>query len=119
MAQLFGTEVVAAEVGSVTLTSHPGTNANSRRGTIHGGVVCTLLDTAMVLAAVTCLDRVGDFSTVDLSVHFMRSATAGEQTFTTYADVVRPGSRITFVQGRCEDGDGRVLAIATGSVLVG
>jgi uncharacterized protein (TIGR00369 family) len=119
MAELFRTAVTDASAGAVTLASRPDANANSRRGSIHGGVVCTLLDTAMVLAAVTCLERVGDFSTVDLSVHFMRSAPAGDRVFTTYAEVLRPGSRITFVQGRCEDDAGRVLATATGSVLVG
>ena len=119
MARLFRTEVVAVDLGTVTLESRPGPEANSRRGTIHGGVVCTLLDTALVLAAVTCLEEVGDFSTVDLNVHFMRSAAAGDGVFATHAEVLRPGSRVTFVQARCDDAEGRVLAVATGSVLVG
>lgn len=119
MAQMFGTEVVAADEGHVTLVSRPGANANSRRGTIHGGVICTLLDTAVVLAAVTCCDPVRSYTTVDLTTHFMRSATAGEQDFTTYAEVLKPGARISFVQGRVEDAEGRVLATATASVFVG
>jgi uncharacterized protein (TIGR00369 family) len=119
MAQMFNTEVVAADEGRVTLRSRPGENANSRRGTIHGGVVCTLLDTAAVLAALTCCDPIRSYSTVDLTTHFMRSATAGEQDFTTYAEVLKPGARISFVQGRVEDAEGRVLATATASVFVG
>ena len=119
MAELFQTSAVAAGPGTVTLVSTPGPHAFSRAGRIHGGVMCTLLDTAIVLAAITTCAEIKSYSTVDLSVHFMRPVPAGEVTLTTHAEVLKPGSRITFVQARVEDPDGTLLASATGSVFVG
>jgi uncharacterized protein (TIGR00369 family) len=119
MAELFQTSVVAAEAGVVTLESRPGPHAFSRAGRIHGGVLCTLLDTAIVLAAITCRTEIRSYSTVDLAVHFMRPVPLGEVTLRTVADVLKPGSRLTFAQARVEDADGTLLATATGSVFVG
>jgi uncharacterized protein (TIGR00369 family) len=119
MAELFQTSAVAAGPGTVTLVSSPGPHAFSRAGRIHGGVLCTLLDTAIVLAAITSCAEIRSYSTVDLSVHFMRPVPAGEVTLTTYAEVLKAGARLTFAQARVEDADGTLLASATGSVFVG
>ncbi|GAB3263831.1 PaaI family thioesterase [Nocardioides dilutus] len=119
VAKLFGTTIVEASVGSVTLTSTPGPDAMSRRGGVHGGVVATLLDTALVLAAVTALDTVDDFSTVELSIHYLRPVPADVTVLLTRAEVLKAGRRLSFCQARVEDAAGTVFATATGTVAVG
>lgn len=119
VAKLFNTTVVTAEVGAVTLSSHPGPDAMSRRGGVHGGVLATLLDTALVLAAVTGAEKVDTYSTVELSVHYLRPVPPGPVELTTVAGLLKAGRRLSFAQARVEGADGTVFATATGTVAVG
>jgi len=119
VAELFGTTVTAASVGSVTLTSRPGPQAMSRRGSVHGGVVATFLDTALVLAVLTSLEQVDAYSTVEFSVHYLRPIPPGLDVLVTHGELLRAGRRLSFAQARVEDQAGTVYATATGTVAVG
>lgn len=119
MAELFGTSVTAASVGAVTLTSCPGPQAMSRRGGVHGGVLATFLDTALVLAALTAVEEVSVYSTVEFSVHFLRPVPPDVVVLLTHAELVKAGRRLSFAQARVEDAAGTVFATATGTVAVG
>ncbi len=119
MARLFGTAVTAATVGSVTLTSHPGPQAMSRRGGVHGGVLATFLDTALVLAALTAVEKVEAYSTVELSVHYLRPVPADVDVLVTHGSVLKAGRRLSFAEARVEGPDATVYATATGTVAVG
>lgn len=119
MAELFGTTVTAASVGAVTLTSRPGPQAMSRRGGVHGGVLATFLDTALVLAALTSVEEVSTYSTVELSVHFLRPVPPQLDVLVTQGELLRAGRRLSFAQARVEDEAGTVYAVSTGTVAVG
>ena len=119
VAALFGTTVTAATVGAVTLTSRPGPHAMSRRGGVHGGVLATFLDTALVLAALTAVEEVAVYSTVEFSVHYLRPVPPELEELVTKAELLKGGRRLSFTQARVEDADGTVFATATGTVAVG
>ena len=118
MAELFGTTVTAASAGEVTLTSRPGPQAMSRRGGVHGGVLATFLDTALVLAALTAVEKVGVYSTVEFSVHYLRPVPPELDVLVTRAELLKAGRRLSFAQARVESPDGTVYATATGTVAV-
>ena len=90
-----------------------------RRGGVHGGVLATLLDTALVLAAVTALEDVEDFSTVELSIHYLRPIPAETPVLLTRSELLKAGRRLSFARARVEDVAGTVYATATGTVAVG
>ena len=75
---------------------------------VHGGLVATLLDTAMGGAAWTVLDEHEVFLTADLRVEFLRSARPG--TLRAEAGVVRRGGRVVFCEAWLFDADDRHLA---------
>lgn len=77
---------------------------------VHGGMVATLLDTAMGGAAWTVLDDHELFLTADLRVEFLRSARPG--TLRAEATVIRRGARVVFCDSSLYDTDGRHLAAA-------
>ncbi len=71
------------------------TNGVRSKGTLHGGIVSTLADTAGAFALATCFDGRMSFATVDLHITFMARAQAD---IIAHARVIRVGSRINVVE---------------------
>jgi uncharacterized protein (TIGR00369 family) len=67
------------------------TNGVKSRGTIHGGIVASLIDTAAAFALCTNFDGQMSFATVDLHVNFLSRA---QTKIFAHAHVIRKGSRI-------------------------
>jgi len=70
------------------------TNGVRSKGTVHGGIVSTLADTAGAFALATCFDGHMSFATVDLHITFMARA---QSDVVAHARVIRRGSRINVV----------------------
>lgn len=75
---------------------------------VHGGMVSTVLDSAMGGACWTVLDRDQVFLTADLRVEFHRSARPGLLRAT--GTVVRRTRRVVFCAAELFDTDGTILA---------
>jgi uncharacterized protein (TIGR00369 family) len=81
---------------------------NGRR--IHGGLVATILDTAMGGAAWTVLDHHEVFLTADLRVEYLRGTRVG--LLRCEGTVVRRTRRLVFCAGELFDAGGTLLATA-------
>lgn len=77
---------------------------------VHGGLVGTVLDTAMGGACATVLDDGESFLTADLRVEFLRSARPG--LLRAEGRVVRKTRRVAFCASDLYDADGTHLASA-------
>jgi uncharacterized protein (TIGR00369 family) len=77
---------------------------------IHGGLVATLLDTAMGGACWSTLDDGETFLTADLHVEFLRSSRPG--TLRAEGKVVHRTKRVVFCSGDLYDETGQHLASA-------
>lgn len=77
---------------------------------VHGGLVGTILDTAMGGAAVTVLEDGESFLTADLRVEFMRSARPG--LLRADGRVVRRTKRVVFCAAELYDSKGDHIASA-------
>ncbi|HEY1369541.1 MAG TPA: PaaI family thioesterase [Gaiellaceae bacterium] len=75
---------------------------------VHGGLVATLLDTAMGGACWTTMEPDESFLTADLRVEFLRSARPG--TLRAEGRVVHRTRRVVFCEAELRDGDGTLLA---------
>ncbi|MDQ3875958.1 MAG: PaaI family thioesterase [Actinomycetota bacterium] len=75
---------------------------------VHGGLITTLLDTAMGGACWSILPDAETFLTADLHVEFLRSARPG--TLRAEGRVVHRTRRIVFCAAEVHDGDGIHLA---------
>jgi acyl-CoA thioesterase len=85
-------------------------------GVVHGGVIFTLVDTAMGKATMSVLD-VGLFcATVEISLRFIRPASTG--TMIAVANVVKRGRNIVHVEARVQDDSDRLIATGTGTFAV-
>jgi uncharacterized protein (TIGR00369 family) len=87
-------------------------------GTVHGGVFATLLDSACGCAVHTMLPAGVFYTSLDLSVKFVRPVTVDTGPITAEGTVVHLGRRTALAEGRITDATGKVYVTATSSCLV-
>jgi uncharacterized protein (TIGR00369 family) len=81
-------------------------------GTLHGGVMMALLDTAMGHAVADAVAPAGRFNAAaQFNIHFLQAVTKGRVHAT--ATIKKLGKRLAVVDAEAVDGEGRVLAYAT------
>ena len=87
-------------------------------GTVHGGVISTLLDTAAACAVHTTLAAGEFYTSVDLTVKFLRPVTVDSGLLTCEGTVIQRGRRTALAQAQLTDGDGRLVAHATSTCMI-
>jgi uncharacterized protein (TIGR00369 family) len=110
--------LVAAEPGTVTFECRPDLEHYNPIGMVHGGLACTLLDTVTGCAAHTTLEAGRGYTSVEISVKYLRPITADLGVLTAVGTVTKPGRRVIFADGTITDAAGRLLATASSSLLV-
>ena len=86
-------------------------------GTVHGGVLATLADTAIAFALATNFDGKMGFATADLTIHYLRPVPEGSAKAS--ARVVRAGRRVVTVSAELFDAEGKLAATAISTYLRG
>jgi uncharacterized protein (TIGR00369 family) len=87
-------------------------------GTVHGGVFATLLDSACGCSVHTLLPAGVFYTSLDLSVKFLRPVTVATGPITAEGNVVHLGRRTALAEGRITDAAGKVYVTATSSCLI-
>jgi uncharacterized protein (TIGR00369 family) len=113
-----GFDLIAVEEGLAKFRCVPGEHLYNPMGAVHGGVACTLLDSAMGSAVMTALDEKSGYTTADLNVHLTRAITQSSGPLVAEGRVLHRGSRIITAEGRLSDQSGRLLAHSTTTCLV-
>ncbi len=100
------------EAGRAVLAFAPDEGFKQGGGVIHGGVVTTMLDYAMALAAFSRAAEGQSFATVSLTTHFLRSALPGRHL--AHARLDRMGARMIFASAELvREGESQPLATGT------
>lgn len=87
-------------------------------GSVHGGVISTLLDTAAACAVHTTLAAGELYTSVDLTVKFLRPVTVDSGLLTCEGTVIQRGRRTALAQAQLTDGNGRLAAHATSTCMI-
>jgi len=87
-------------------------------GSVHGGVFATLLDSAAGCAVHTMLPAGARYTSLDLSVKFLRALSATSGPVRCEGLVVHIGGRTALAEARLTDEQGRLVAHATSSCLI-
>lgn len=118
MAVLSSSTLVEAEPGRVVFTCAPGEEHYNPLGTVHGGLLCTLLDTVVGCAAHTTLEAGVGYTSIEIKVNYLRAVTLASGTLTATGSVTKPGRRVIFAEGEVRDASGALVATASSSLLV-
>ncbi len=114
-ARLLGIELDSIEPGTATLGLTIRHELTQNHGVVHGGAVASLIDTATAFAILSLLEPKEKITTVDLTISYLRSLTAGRVTAT--ARVVRAGRRILVVSADVLDDAGKLAATALSTYI--
>jgi uncharacterized protein (TIGR00369 family) len=118
IARLLGMSVESVARGEVVFTVEPHESQYNPLGVVHGGVACTVLDTVVGCAVHTTLGAGWFYTSIDLSVSYLRPFTLASGPLRVTGRVVKPGKRVAFAEGIAVDAEGREIATATSSLLV-
>jgi uncharacterized protein (TIGR00369 family) len=111
-------ELVEAEVGRAVFTCTPDESVYNPIGAVHGGLVCTLLDSAAGCALHTTLPQGKGYTSVEIKVSYLKAVRAGSGLLTATGTVVKAGSRVGFTEATVTDGSGALVATASSTLLV-
>lgn len=85
-------------------------------GVVHGGVLFTMVDTAMGKATLSVLDTGQRCASVEVQLRFLRPVAGGQ--LEAAARVIKPGRKIIHLEARIRDGEGTLVATGTGTFVV-
>ncbi|MFZ2511977.1 MAG: PaaI family thioesterase [Gordonia sp. (in: high G+C Gram-positive bacteria)] len=87
-------------------------------GTVHGGVLATLADSALGCAVHTKLSAGTAYTSLDLTIKFTRAATIDSGLLTCEGTVVSIGRRTATAEAQITDKTGRVIGHAIATCLI-
>jgi uncharacterized protein (TIGR00369 family) len=114
-----GIQQVEADEGTVRVTMPANAWLANHFGTIHGGFIAALADSALQLAVQTVTDAAHRFAPLDLKVNYLRPAHPDNTELTARASVVHRGRSIAIASGEVTNAAGKTVAMATGSSMFG
>ncbi|MGC2653556.1 MAG: PaaI family thioesterase [Mycobacterium sp.] len=116
--ELFRMRVIDVEHGRISFSCTPDGSMYNPLGMVHGGTVCTLLDTALGCALHTTLPQGVGYTSVEIKVSYLKQVTLASGDLTAVGSVVKAGSRIGFTEGTVTDSSGGLVAAATSTLLI-
>jgi uncharacterized protein (TIGR00369 family) len=118
IAGLLRFDVASAEPGVVVFTCQPDESAYNPIGAVHGGLVCTLLDSVTGCAVHSTLPQGKGYTSVEIKVNYLKAVRLSSGPLTATGTVVKSGSRVGFAEGVVTDACGEVVATATSTLLI-
>jgi len=115
---LMDMDFVSVEPGRVVFTATPNESHYNPIGTVHGGFVCTVLDSVAGCAVQSTLPAGMGYTSLEIKVNYLRGVSSTSGTLTAVGTVTKPGNRVAFAEGVVTDGEGRIVATASSTLLV-
>lgn len=117
IARLAGLEALRVDRGDVLFRCVADASYDNPMGVVHGGLLCTLLDSAAAGAMHSTLPAGVGFTSIEIKVSYLRSVRAGD-VLLAHGWVTKPGSRITFAEADVRDSNDRLVATASSTLLL-
>jgi uncharacterized protein (TIGR00369 family) len=118
IAALLGMSIVEVQPGRAMFSLDVGEHLYNPIGSVHGGVFCTLLDSAMGCAVHAALDRGQAYTTLELKVNLVKALTVSTPSVVATGQVISAGRRVVTASGQITGPDGTLYAHATTTCLV-
>ncbi|TFV68291.1 UNVERIFIED_ORG: PaaI family thioesterase [Bacillus sp. AZ43] len=118
IAMLVQMGITALEEGRVEFTCAVDESVYNPIGAVHGGLVCTMLDTVAGCAVHTTLPAGVGYTSIEVKVSYLRAVTAASGPLTAIGRVIKSGRRVAFAEGEVLDVARRPVATASSSLLV-
>lgn len=118
ISETIGMSGFGGEEGSIWVELVPEPRHYNPLGTVHGGVISTLLDTAAACSVHSTLAPGEGYTSLDLTVKFLRPVTVESGLLRATGSVLQRGRRTALAQAQLHDAQGRLVAHATSSCMI-
>jgi uncharacterized protein (TIGR00369 family) len=115
MGQLIGMRLVEIEPGRARFELDADHRHHNPMGTLHGGILCDIADSAMGLAYGSTLEDGETFTTLELKINFLRPVTSAR--LFAEGTIVQRGRTVGMTECSVTDDKGRLIAKATSTCL--
>jgi uncharacterized protein (TIGR00369 family) len=116
--QMLGVDGFEVDEGRVAVFLTPQEFHYNPLGTVHGGVLATVLDTATGCAVHSALPAGMGYTSVDLTTKFLRPVTVDSGRLRCEGTILSLGRRTALAQATLTDGAGKLAAHATSTCLL-
>lgn len=113
---LIGFKSLEAGDGRAIITLQSGPQHFNPMGTLHGGVLCDIADTAMGFAFASTLAPEESFTTVELKINYLRPVR--EAKLRAEGRVIQRGRTVGYVECEVTDENGKLVAKSSSTCLV-
>ena len=118
ISELMGFRGVEAEPGRAVFEMEPGPQHYNPIGSVHGGWIAAILDSAVGCAVHSTLPKGTGYTTVELKLNYVRAVTAETGPLRAEGKVIHVGKQLATAEGRLHDARGRLYAHASTTCLV-
>jgi uncharacterized protein (TIGR00369 family) len=116
--KLVGLEPLEVSAGRAVFVLEPAEYHYNPMGVVHGGIISTLLDTAMFCAVYTMLPAGTVSTTVELHINFLRPMTVETGVVRCEGETLHAGRTIATAQARLVDAAGKLYAHGTTTCMI-
>lgn len=106
------------EAGRAVFEGKPHARFYNPLGTIHGGFICTLLDSAMACAIHSTLDAGKGSTSVEIKVNFVRPIFEKTGHLRAIGETINVGRQIASAEGKLIGADGKLYAHGTTTCFI-
>jgi uncharacterized protein (TIGR00369 family) len=104
--------------GEVVFGLDPDESLYNPIGSVHGGVICTILDSATGSAVHSTLELGWAYTSIEIKVNYLRGTADDSGHLTAKGWVRKGGRRVAFAESELTDSQGRLIATASSTCLV-
>lgn len=112
---LIGSRLTAIEPGRARIELDTDTRHFNPMGTVHGGIISEIADSAMGLAFASTLDEGESFTTLEMKINFLRAVRIAH--LVASGVVVSRGKTVGLAEADVRDEDGRLVAKASSTCM--
>ncbi|MGW2829931.1 PaaI family thioesterase [Streptomyces sp. NPDC001286] len=118
IAATLGMDLEEVDHGHAVFSLEPGEEHYNPIGSVHGGIYATMLDSAAGCAVQSTLPQGVAYTSLDLTVKFLRPITADTGKVRAVGSVLSSGRRTALAEAQLFDSADRLLAHATSSCML-
>lgn len=106
------------DIGRMVFQGTPHIGHYNPIGSVHGGWIAAILDSAVGCAVHSALPKGTGYTTVELKLNYVRAVTADTGPLRAEGKVIHVGRQLATAEGRLHDARGRLYAHASTTCLV-
>jgi uncharacterized protein (TIGR00369 family) len=116
IAEMASSRLISVGEGEAVFRCRPDDSWLNPLGLVHGGLLCTLLDSAMGVAVQSTQPVGRGYATIELKVSFLKPLAFDGSDIEARGRVLRVGRRIAYAEAHAYDAEGVLVGHATSSL---